>query len=160
MITFKKLLPLLLALLPAAPAFAEVTSLMEAFQVVRDKEGREQFAEAKAARPGDLIEYRLTYSNTEATPVNGLLVKGPVPAGTQYIDSSARSLKQASVRFSSDGGASWQPAPLKRRGADGKEVIVPPEQYTHVQWTSALPLEKGKPQRFIYRVRVAEQAAR
>lgn len=160
MLAMKKMLPLLLALLPAAPALAEVNSLMEAFRVVSDKDGREQFEEAKAARPGDLIEYRLTYSNTEANPVNGLLVNGPVPAGTRYVGDSARSLKRASVRFSSDGGASWQQAPLKRKGADGKDVVVPPEQYTHVQWTSGLPLEQGKPQSFIYRVRVEDPAVR
>ena len=160
MLAMKKMLPLLLALLPVAPVMAEVNSLMEAFRVVSDKDGREQFEEASAARPGDLLEYRLTYSNTESAPVSGLLVSGPVPTGTHYLAGSARSLKRATVRFSSDGGASWQRAPLKRKGADGKDVIVPPEQYTHVQWTSGLPLEKGKPQRFIYRVQVEDPAAR
>ncbi len=157
MTVFRMLLPLLVALVPAAPALAEVDSQMEAFRVIEDKDGRESFEEARTASPGDVIEYRLTYTNTEDTPVSQLKVKGPVPAGTRYQADSARTGVRARLRFSHDGGVTWQAAPLKRKAADGKgEEVVPPEHYTHVQWTAGQPLEKGKPQTYSYRVQVAE----
>ena len=157
MTVFRMLLPLLVAVVPAAPALAEVDSFMEALRVIEDQDGRETFEEARSARPGEVIEYRLTYKNSESTPVSQLKAKGPVPAGTRYVADSARSDVRARLRFSHDGGVTWQAAPLKRKAADGKgEEVVPPEHYSHVQWTAGQPLEKGKPQTYSYRVQVAE----
>lgn len=156
----RMLLPLLMAVVPVGSALAEVGSRMEAFRVVEDSKGQETFEDAKSASPGEIIEYRLTYENTDAAPVADLKIKTPVPAGTHYVADSARTDVRARLRFSHDNGSTWQAAPLKRKAADGKgEEVVPPEQYTHVQWTTGQALEKGKPQTFLYRVRVAEPAA-
>lgn len=153
MTIFRMLLPLLAAVVPFGSALAEVESRMEAFLVIDEK----TFEEAKSARPGDVIEYRLTYDNTDEAAVPKMTIKGPVPAGTRYVADSARTDVRARLRFSHDNGATWQAAPLKRKAADGKgEEVVPPEEYTHLQWTVGQPLEKGKPQAFRYRVQVAE----
>ena len=147
---------LLLAALFSAPtlAHAEVASRMEAFRITTDAKGVEQAQPATTTSPGDLIEYRIRYENTDPKPVTQLAVSGPVPQGTALIVDSVKSPVKHVTVYSTDGGKSYQAAPIKRKNAKGLLESVPASEYSAVQWRVQEPLKQGAPQQFSYRVRV------
>jgi len=145
-------------LLLAVPARAEVRSQLAAFQVLPGDNGAERYAAADAAKPGDVIEYRLEYRNDGKQAVTQLVVNGPVPAGTVYIGGSAQTATRAQLKFSYDGGTSWHvTAPLQViKGTDGKSITrpAPDDAVTNVEWLVQEPLKAGIAQQYRYRVRV------
>jgi len=149
----------LLPMLIATSVYAEevVSSHMDVYQVIQ-KQGVETFQPASNVRPNETLEYRISYVNHGTAPVKNLVVNGPVPAGTVFVASSARSDAPADIRYSLDHGHVWQEAPLKKRvvAANGSatEVVVPPEQYTDVEWIAKELLRPGKAQVYTYRVKV------
>lgn len=150
-------------LVPVGVALAQsdaVSSHMDAYRVTTAADGKEVLETAKSLKPGEVIEYQITYENSEAAkPVSNLKINAPVPAGTSYVDGSAKSNAKADLRFSTDTGKSWGKAPLKRKRADGKgEEDVPASQYSNLQWLSQEPLKQGHSQKYSYRVRVANTA--
>jgi len=96
-------------------------------------DGKEILEPAERAAPGDVIEYRATYTNRTKDTVRNLVATLPLPSETVYEANSAR---PAGVLASS--GGTYGPVPLKRkvRGADGKEVErdVPLAEYRSLQW--------------------------
>ena len=80
-------------------------------RVVTGEDGGERYVPAKHAKPGDLIEYRATY--TVQRNLSGVLAS---------LD-----------------GARFEPVPIKRmvRNPDGTEALkeVPPEEYQALRWT-------------------------
>ncbi len=160
---FRALIPVLLAaLVPMGSALADepVSSRMDAYRVVTATNGSEQLEAAASVKPGDVIEYQIVYDNAGARSVSDLRINGPIPSGTLYVDGSARTTVRSQLKFSADGGASWQAAPVKRKSADGKrDEAVPPTAYTNVQWTAQEPLQQGASQKYRYRVRVADDAS-
>ncbi len=88
---------------------------------------------ASKAKPGDMIEYDVVYSNP-GKPVSGVLATLPVPAGMEYVASSA---VPKNALASLDGKA-FAPIPLKRKVTlnDGKlvERSVPYTEYRFLQW--------------------------
>ena len=155
---------LLVLLAPMGIALAQsnaVSSHMDAYRVTKAADGKEVLEPAKALKPGEVIEYQITYENADAAkPVSDLKINAPVPAGTQYVDGSAKTDASADLRFSADSGKTWAKAPLKRKRADGKgEEDVPPSQYSNLQWQSQEPLKQGHSQKYSYRVRVATTSA-
>jgi len=158
-------LSLVLALLAPFGAMAAgdaVSSRMEAFRVKQMADGKEVLEAAKAIKPGEVIEYQITYDNADAQkPVSELKINAPVPEGTSYVDGSAKTAVASQVMFSADAGKTWQKAPLKRKRADGKgEEVVPASQYSNLQWLSQEPLKQGHSQKYSYRVRVASTPAK
>lgn len=157
----KTLLSLLLVVAPFGFASAQepVSSRMDAYRVVTAANGAEKLEAASAAQPGDVIEYQIVYDNAGAKSVSDLRINGPIPSGTAYVDGSAKSTVRTQLKFSHDGGASWQAAPVKRKAADGKrDEVVPASAYTNVQWTAQEPLQQGASQKYSYRVRVSSDA--
>jgi uncharacterized repeat protein (TIGR01451 family) len=127
----------LCALCLATPAFAQggqVQSKLTVAQVV-DVNGRTVAVSAAQAHPGDVVEYRATYSNSGATGVAHLLATIPVPIGTAYVAGSAK--PESAVEASAD-GVHFAPMPLMHmvKDANGKQVQkpVPLTDYRAVQW--------------------------
>lgn len=151
----------MLAFILCNTAVAQIESVMEHYIVTTDDEGQETFTKADKAEPGDIIEYRVTYKNNGETPVDGLLVTGPIPNQTAYINNSAQTAYEHSFEVSIDHGKTWDTVPVKRTRtqADGSEieVIIPAEQYKRVRWNVKQRLEAKAEQEFSYRVRVLEQ---
>lgn len=86
------------------------------------------------ARPGDVIEYQVTYRNPAKAAARQVAATLPVPAGGMaYLDGSASpGLLQASLD-----GVHFAPAPLKRDVTrEGKRVseTVPPSEYKFLRW--------------------------
>jgi uncharacterized repeat protein (TIGR01451 family) len=141
----------------AQPARDPVETRLEARKVSRDAEGREGFASADAARPGETIEYVATYRNTGKQAVRDLAATLPIPSSTEFISGSAR---PANAMASVDGSA-YAAIPLKRRVMrDGKSVEeeVPAREYRYLRW---FPGELGadKSVSFTARVRVVDAEA-
>lgn len=65
-----------------------------------DADGKETLINAAEATPGQLLIYRATYRNNDATDMKSIVATLPVPAGLAYQEASA---KPAAVQASVDG---------------------------------------------------------
>lgn len=150
---------LLLAAGPVLGASDEpLVSRMEVLRVLEADDGSERTEPASEALPGDVLEYRLSYENRSDAPLRALVITGPVPANTDYVDDSGATRVASEFVVSIDGGASYEPEPVVRERtlADGsvEEYVVPPREYTHVRWRSGTPIAPEEIQNFRYRVTV------
>jgi uncharacterized repeat protein (TIGR01451 family) len=150
---------LIAALAACAPgAFAQqanaLETRLEARKVVATADGKEAYAPADQARPGDVIEYVATYRNTTRQPVRNLDATLPIPAETEFLPDTD---KPAGARASLD-GTTWGAMPLKRTvKRDGRDVeeAVPARDYRFLRWhTDTLGAEKSAA--FTARVRVID----
>ena len=152
---------LALPLLMINPVAAEspLEASMQAFVVESDSEAREKLKAATEVEPDQVVEYQLTYTNTGKSDISGLTVVGPVPDGTSYLPATAATDVSASFLVSIDGGETFEREPVIRTVTQSNgevvEVVVPAEQYTHVQWKAESPIgSSGGKQFYRYRVRV------
>ena len=86
-----------------------------------DGSQQETFTEATSARPGQVVEYRLFVQNVGDTtlPPGTVVVTGPVPTGTSYVDGSATPTSdQVLTEFTADGQTYGEP-PLIVAGTGG-----------------------------------------
>lgn len=142
--------------LSVAAEKATVTASLVVFRVVRDAEGKEQLEAVEEARPGDLLEYQLTYANPTRQAVKGLQATLPLPEGLAY---QARSAEPGAVQASLD-GEKFAAVPLRRqvKGQDGKVRTeeVPTSEYRALRWRLAT---LGAGESVTCRARVAVAAA-
>lgn len=90
------------------------------------------------ARPGDVVRYRLTFTNVTRNPVRGVTLANPLAAGMRFVGGSARADRgDARAEYSADGGRTFSAQPMEEVVVDGQRVrrAVPAERYTHVRWT-------------------------
>jgi uncharacterized repeat protein (TIGR01451 family) len=120
-------------------------------------DGKTVFGPAQVSKPGDILEYRASYTNRSASAVLGLVANLPIPAGTTLID---RSQIPPDALASTD-GTHFAPLPLTRltRLADGSEhqVLVPLEEYRALRWNLG-SLSPGRSAQVQARVRVNDGA--
>lgn len=112
-----------------------LTATLEAHKVVRGDDGTERFAAASEAAPGDVLEYRVTYTNISEDTLNDVTATLPVPTtGVEYLAATAH---PAPVEASTS-GTRFAPTPLKRvvRLPDGKyqQQLVPASEYRFLRW--------------------------
>ena len=115
-----------------APALAPVLKL---FKVMRNASGKESFVPASSIRPGDTVEYRVTYRNTSTRTLSKVSAVLPIPAALSYLPNSAR---PGNAQASLD-GLTYGAIPLKRRVRDAsgveKTVLVASSQYRFLRWS-------------------------
>ncbi len=144
-----------LVVCPVAYA-SPLESVMETLLVTKDDAGKEVLKKTDSALPGEIVEYRTTYKNLGNSTLTGLIVEVPIPGNTDYVSGTSQSQTPHDLVVSIDGGRSWDSEPVKRlrKGPDGvkKEVIVGPEEYTHLRWITKKPIHAGEVQ--VYRCRV------
>lgn len=104
-------------------------------RVTTDANGKPTLEDASRARPGDVLEYHATYSNTGTKPARDLLATLPVPPNSlEYLPKTAF---PEGVLASAD-GKTFAPAPLVRMVTlpDGKRVMreVPVSEYRYLRW--------------------------
>ena len=120
----------------AFAASGAVDVSLQAFRVVGDTKdaGAVTLAPTTHARPGDTIEYQVTYRNGGNSLARQTRAVLPVPAGGMaYLPGSA---SPAAVEASLD-GKTFAPVPLTREVVrDGKKVreTVPPSEYRFLRW--------------------------
>lgn len=139
-----KLLGLLFAATLAAPARAQAPARAAAALSVTAENRTALAAEARGARrgdaavhAGDVLRYKLTFTNTAGRPVRQVALQNPVAGGLQFVAGSATSSRQdARAEYSADNGATWSARPMETLTIDGKHVerAVAPERYTGVRW--------------------------
>ena len=123
-------------------------------RIVHSADGRESRASAETAKPGDILEYVVTYHNITAAPVRELQATLPIPPATELVAGSTR---PATARASLDARA-FGVMPLKRKGKrDGRDVEenVPLRDFRYLLWLVP-ELRGGESMTFVARVRVLE----
>ncbi len=132
------LVAVLAAVASFAPASAQTDNPVHVAltaQRVTVVNGRETFAPADKAKPGEVLVYRATCSNDGKETVHSVMATLPIPAGLEYLP---RTAAPAVVQASLD-GKTFAPVPLVRRvrGADGREVVqeVPASEYRFLRWS-------------------------
>lgn len=145
------------ALLPLAAAVALLAPAARAQQgpaLAVTAENRTAAAEASAgrarrddrARPGDLLRYRLTFTNSSGRALRGVTLADPIPAGLALVAGSPRTARtDARLEYSADRGVTWSAQPMEEVVVNGQRVrrAVPAERYTHVRWTVAGSVAPG-----------------
>ena len=115
----------------------------------------ERFAEATTARPGQVVEYRLFATNTGDTtlPAGTVVILGPVPDGTSYVENSTTPTSERVItEFSFDGETFSEPPLIVGEGDDRR--LIEPSEYEAVRWTLLVPMEPEQEEVFFYRVMV------
>jgi uncharacterized repeat protein (TIGR01451 family) len=140
------LFALLLAMTLAMAAFGQSPTAHSAptALVVSAENRTAASAAAKGARradatvhAGDVLRYKLTFTNNVGRPVRQVALQNPVAAGLQFVAGSAKaSRNDAQAEYSVDGGKTWSPRPMETVMVDGRgiERAVAPERYTGVRW--------------------------
>jgi uncharacterized repeat protein (TIGR01451 family) len=142
----------------ASVANADLIGNLEAFRVVMTEDGKEKFLPADQARPADVVEYRLTYTNAGEKPVSNVSIVDPIPEGMQYVLSSATEPEVGQVEFSIDDGRTYHawPIVIKVKDENGieKEKKATPDMVTHVRWVIADTFEPESQVKLSYRTSV------
>ncbi len=102
--------------------------------------------DANAVLPGDVVAYRLTFTNVTTAPVRAVEFKDPLPAGLRYVAGSAKADRQdVIVSYSIDGGRAYSAEPMIEEVVNGERVTrpAPPEMYTHIRWVVSGWVEPG-----------------
>lgn len=85
-------------------------------------------------KPGEVIEYQVTYQNLSGHPVQQLNATLPIPKETEFVPSSA----QPSSVLASVDGVNFAPLPLRHiiKLANGRssEQLVPITAYRSLRW--------------------------
>ncbi len=97
-----------------------------------------QGSDAATALPGDVLLYRLRFTNVTQGEVRGVVFNNPVPKGMRYVGGSAGADRNDVVtEYSIDGGRTYAVRPMVAKVVNGARVQepAPAEQYSHVRWT-------------------------
>ena len=85
-------------------------------------------AQKSAVKPGDIIKYTVIAKNNSRCPLKNLILKQPIPKGTNYVKDSAVSIDGAELLFSIDGGKTFVAKPKI-----GSEP-APTTAYNYLRW--------------------------
>ena len=118
----------------SAPAADKTVSVaLTQFKVVKGADGKEQLLDASSVKPGDVLEYRATYTNNTGKTVSGLVADLPIPEGLEYLPRSAKP-GAALVKAATKDGV-YAAEPLVRKAANNKTEPVPYSDYRALRWT-------------------------
>ena len=121
--------------LPPSPLVVAATNLMAGDE--RHKEIAKKGGDPSTVLPGDVVRFRLTFTNLRPDAVRQVVFDNPVPQGMRYVAGSAGADRDGvRVEYSIDGGANYSAQPMVEEKIDGKVVKkpAPVERYTHVRW--------------------------
>jgi len=138
---------------------APIVVSLKQFKVLKDQKGGTQFVDAALVLPGDVIEYRATYSNRSAAalPVTATL---PIPESLEYIKDSAKAVGDiAHTVAQKDSQFANEPLVQKVTTASGATLSqpVPYASYRYVRWDLGR-LASGKSIEVSVRAKVAQNS--
>lgn len=126
-----------------SPSASPVSAKLVQKLISTGADGKELLTDVSQVKPGDKLQYELTYSNAGTSGIKGLLATLPIPAGTSYLPDTAM---PAPAAVSAD-GVQFAPPPLKRqiqRNGRVVEETVPPQEYKALRWSiSDLPANES-----------------
>ena len=140
----------------AAPvAKPDVESVLTAKKVEIGADKKEVLTDAKTAKPGEVIEYQVTYTNKGKAAVRDVLATLPIPEGTDF----QRGTTKPGTAKASLGSGRFDAIPLKRKvklpSGKEEEIEVPFSEYRALQWSLG-ELAAGKSVVVVARVRVSD----
>ena len=120
---------------PASPAVTvkirAVDVVLEQSKVVKNAQGKEQLVAAESVKPGDVLEYRATYTNNTDKTINGLAATLPIPDGLEYLPGSAKPGAKLVMAATKDGRYAAEPLV---RVVNGKSEPVAYNEYRSLRW--------------------------
>ena len=143
---------------PASAQQAEPQALVITALNVTAQDADRSDASSGVTVPGDVIEYRLTFTNHTDGTVSDVVLNDPVPEGLVFVPGSVTASREdVLVEYSTDGGASWAAEPVVEVEEAGRTVVrpAPAEAYTHVRWTVTGEVLPGAQVLARFRARVA-----
>jgi uncharacterized repeat protein (TIGR01451 family) len=126
-------------------------SVAQLKEVVETRDGKQtvRLVPTAEAKPGDVVQYVLTYVNRGDQVARDAVIDDPIPKGTTYLANTAAG-EGAEIAFSNDGGKTYAPAvkltyELKLPNGAVEKRVANPSDYTHVRWTlkSVAPGARG-----------------
>lgn len=99
--------------------------------LVVQQDEQEILQPVETVKPGDIIEYRATYTNTGLLAVRNVVADLPVPLGTTYL---AQSTKPKGGALVSTANKAYAAEPLMRPNEQGEPQPVPLSEYRHIRW--------------------------
>ena len=127
------LVVLVCSAMAALPLLAEVTVQLTAYKVVKNA-GKETLTAADKMTPGETVEYKAVYKNTNKSAVRDVKASLPIPQGMQFVPNTAI----PAAPMASTDGVNFSKLPLMKqvKGADGKmhEEPVPYSEYRSLRW--------------------------
>jgi uncharacterized repeat protein (TIGR01451 family) len=98
-------------------------------KVTKDNKDIFQPIAGKAAvKPGDVIKYTVVARNNSRCPLKNLILKQPIPRGTNYLKDTAMAIDGAELLFSIDGGKTFVAKPMVGMQA------APATSYNYLRW--------------------------
>ncbi|MBV8581335.1 MAG: DUF11 domain-containing protein [Candidatus Eremiobacteraeota bacterium] len=157
-IAASSLVVLALILPGIASAKPSVTLKLTGAVVTKAADGHTTLTPVEKTQPksGDEIQYDIVANNAGDSPALRLVPVGKIPAGTSYVDGSARAVR-AHAEFSLDGGKTWSAAPtVTVKRPDGTTVVkkADPATYTAVRFVTDGALAAHGSLGYSYEVRV------
>ena len=114
------------------PAKAAVSVKLTQRKVIKGADGKEQLVDALTVKPGDVLEYRVTYVNNSAKAVTGLIGELPIPQGLEYQRKSAKPGNLQLKAATKEGVFAAEPL-MRKVGSVQQEV--PYSEYRKLNWT-------------------------
>ncbi len=125
----------------------------------RHQEMAEQGGDANALYPGDVVHYRLVFTNITDVAIRRIEFTDPLPAGLRYVGGSALADRDdVVISYSIDGGQVYTAQPTIEEIIDGERVTIPapPEMYTHIRWMVPGWVQPGAQVTAEFRAQLAE----
>jgi hypothetical protein len=116
---------------PAPQAEPVLKAELTQFLVVREG-GKEVLKPVESVKPGDLVEYRVTYTNRDTQPVRDVQAELPIPRSMEY---ERRTAWPAQTAQATADGVTYGREPLMRTGQGGQSESVPYSEYRHFLWS-------------------------
>lgn len=113
--------------------------------------------------PGDVIRYRLQFTNVTDDSIHHVVANNRLPKGLQYVDGSAGGDRSdLTVEYSINEGASFSVQPMIEVEVDGARVMrpAPADMYTHIRWTIEGWLQPGARATAEFKARLPESNIR
>jgi uncharacterized repeat protein (TIGR01451 family) len=118
-------------------------------KVIKDRKTTFQPIAGKASvKPGDIIKYTVIARNNSRCPLKNLILKQPIPRGTNYLKDSALSIDGAQLLFSIDGGKTFSAKP--KIGTQE----APPTDYNYLRWKFMGPISTNAQVQTTYKLQV------
>ena len=147
---------------PAAPPALAVTAENLMAGDARHRALAARGGDSTAVMPGDVVHYRLLFTNVTPGVVRGVVFNNPIPAGLHYRGgTAAASRDDVAIDYSIDGGKSYAAAPTIEVEVEGKRVQrpAPAEMFTHIRWTVRGPVATGASVRAEFRASLSASDA-
>ncbi len=94
-------------------------------------------ADVQEAKPGEILEYTIRYTNISQQILNKIQIIGPIPANTYLQKDSIRNQQVGQMYASADQGKTYQVPPLQKilvENGKSKTVLIPETEWTHLKW--------------------------